>query len=241
MNSRPSTVHCASAPAFDAIVDALRPTVFLPALHVGDVARRVARRCRAAWPCRRAAARAGCSARAGCAATAAPARVSAALALVSSALVASCLARRLCHALRRSRMALRASSSSNKPALRRRAAAAASTSPAHTRAEAASRGETRHSILQFGAAVLGPAASSWPSLAGRSLPKLTASIWPSCAPSSIIDLATASARRWPSARLYSRPPRSSVWPSMHHLLGLAALSAARVAIDQRLVFVACTT
>jgi hypothetical protein len=45
----------------------------------------------------------------------------------------------------------------------------------------------------------------------------------SCTPSSTIERRTASARFWPSARLYSRPPRSSVWPSsIMRLLRLAA-------------------
>ena len=54
--------------------------------------------------------------------------------------------------------------------------------------------------------------SSWPSRRGFSLPKLTVSIWISCAPSSTISFFTASARFWPSAMLYSRVPRSSVLP-----------------------------
>ena len=56
------------------------------------------------------------------------------------------------------------------------------------------------------------AASSWPGLRGFSLPKLTVSICPSCAPMSVIIRLTASARFWPSAMLYSREPRSSVLP-----------------------------
>mmetsp|Transcript_53689 Transcript_53689/g.126343 ORF Transcript_53689/g.126343 Transcript_53689/m.126343 type:complete len:324 (-) Transcript_53689:290-1261(-) len=60
---------------------------------------------------------------------------------------------------------------------------------------------------------LAQASSVLPCTAGRSLPKLTASTWAACTPSSVSDFATASARRWPRARLYSRPPRSSVWPS----------------------------
>jgi hypothetical protein len=60
-----------------------------------------------------------------------------------------------------------------------------------------------------------------PWAAGRSLPKLTASICASVTPSSLSDLATDSARFWPSARLYSLPPRSSVWPSMVSFLALS--------------------
>ena len=45
----------------------------------------------------------------------------------------------------------------------------------------------------------------------------------SCAPSSSIMRLTASERFWPSAMLYSREPRSSVWPWMRHLRGAVLL------------------
>src|SRR5207248_7567690 len=55
--------------------------------------------------------------------------------------------------------------------------------------------------------------SSWPGSAGRSLPWLTTLIRLPSAPSPVRYLRTDSARRWPSARLYSVVPRSSVWPA----------------------------
>ena len=48
--------------------------------------------------------------------------------------------------------------------------------------------------------------------AGFSSPRLTDSIWSSRAPSSTSIFFTPSERRWPSATLYSRLPRSSVLP-----------------------------
>src|SRR5581483_1244649 len=56
------------------------------------------------------------------------------------------------------------------------------------------------------------AASSCPGFFGFSLPKLTVSICASDAPSTRMSCRTASARRCPSAMLYSRLPRSSVLP-----------------------------
>jgi hypothetical protein len=53
-----------------------------------------------------------------------------------------------------------------------------------------------------------------PAARGFSLPKLIDSIWPSRTPSRVIIFMTDSARRCPSATLYSRLPRSSQFPSM---------------------------
>ena len=50
----------------------------------------------------------------------------------------------------------------------------------------------------------------------------------SATPSSTSDFSTASARFWPSARLYSRPPRSSVWPSIVSFFLRSASSDLRV-------------
>ena len=53
---------------------------------------------------------------------------------------------------------------------------------------------------------------SWHSARGFSLPKLIVSMRSCGTPSKTIDCLTASARRWPRARLYSRLPRSSQFP-----------------------------
>src|SRR5207245_5860090 len=58
------------------------------------------------------------------------------------------------------------------------------------------------------------AASSDPLVGGRSLPLLTVVIREVSIPRLSRYFLAASARRWPSARLYSREPRSSQLPSM---------------------------
>ena len=68
-------------------------------------------------------------------------------------------------------------------------------------------------VLQFGAAVASPTpprrCPARPAAPCRSSPPRAGCRWRPAAS----WLSTASARFWPSARLYSRPPRSSVWPS----------------------------
>ena len=73
-----------------------------------------------------------------------------------------------------------------------------------------------------------------PCTAGRSLPKLDGlELRVGCTPSSVSDLTTASARRWPSARLYSLLPRSSVWPSTAILRLGSVASTLALRLDHR--------
>ncbi len=146
-------------------------------------------------------------------------------------------------------MALRASSSSNSAARAGPAALSAISTPisAVLAADTGAKGKERwnrsmlmspdHLSRSSARRFLAHASSLWPVSVGRSLPKLTASTWPEDTPSSVSDLATASARFWPRARLYSRPPRSSAWPSRLELQRLLVVQALGAVLDQAAVLV----
>ena len=133
---------------------------------------------------------------------------------------------------RRSRMARRASSSSN--------SAACAPSEAHSKAAARaarSQAETPRIINGRRSRRGGfaprrphpyPAPPAFPCRSSRLRSGRR------CTPSRASARRTASERFWPSARLYSRPPRSSVWPSMEMWRCGLRLEEAGMAVDQRL-------